>query len=71
MEIVRYLRRKVSKYIGRGFRIFFWVYENVMYRNQRFVIPFAYQTGNASLLIDLFHPESNLIVSIPPIHLVI
>jgi hypothetical protein len=71
MKIVSCLRRKVSIYLDRGFCIFLWVYENAMYRIQRFVMPLACEPGKASPLIDFFHTEPNLISSIPPIDLVI
>ena len=71
MKIVRYLRRKVFKYLDRSFCIYLWVYKDAMYRVHRFAIPFPCQTGNPFLSIDLFHPEPNLTDSIPPIHLVV
>ena len=49
MKIVRYLRRKVSKYLDRVYCTLRWVYENAMYRIHRFGIPFPCQTGNPSL----------------------
>ena len=52
MKIVRYFRRKVSKYLALGFCIYLWVDKNTMYRVHRFVILFPCQTGNPSLSVS-------------------
>ena len=60
MKILRYLRRKVSKYLDGGFCIYLWVYKNAVYRFHRFLIPFPCQTGDPSLSIHFLHDEPNL-----------